>query len=105
MFLYSNREIRKIELTIGLFFSLPAFSEVFVTQFSNYLDNSHILLMANMVLKKISLQMDAIVDILYFVEESLDKEDKVINIFLDLSKAFDCVDLKLLIKKCEKLDI
>lgn len=48
---------------------------------------------------------DAIADLTTFVTESLDKSYKPIAIFLDLKKAFDTVDHKILIQKLKKIGI
>ena len=48
---------------------------------------------------------DAVVYVVDYINNSLDKGDKRIGIFLDLAKAFDTMDHKMLLSKLNRLGI
>ena len=48
---------------------------------------------------------DAVIDLLEFIYNSLDKKQHNINIFIDLSKAFDTVDHKILLTKLNSFGV
>ena len=54
-----------------------------------------------MGLEKKDPTMSALCSILDFIYKQLDKNKKVMAVFVDLTKAFDCVDHEVLLQKLE----
>ena len=82
---------------------LPILSKIFErvvhTQLQNYLDENDLLSDCQYGFRRGRSTTLAVMDHLQYVYENLDKGSTVVSLFLDFSKAFDCIDHELLLSK------
>ena len=88
---------------------LPLLSKIFekivYNQLYNFLEHFDILSSAQFGFRRGKSTIQAVMDHLKFVYNNLDDGCSVISIFMDLSKAFDCLDHTILLNKLEKYGI
>ena len=88
---------------------LPILSKIFErvvhAQLQAYLDENNLLSDCQYGFRKGRSTTLAVMDHLQYVYENLDRGSTVISLFLDFSKAFDCIDHELLLKKLMKYGI
>ena len=84
---------------------LPILSKIFEriahTQLQKYFDNHNLLTDCQYGFRKGRSTTQAILDNLQYIYENLDRGSIVISVFLDFSKAFDCIDHDILLKKLD----
>ena len=82
---------------------LPLISKIFeriiYNQLYNFLEKYKILCDNQFGFRKKRSTVQAVLDLLNFVYRGLDRSDAVISVFMDFSKAFDCLDHDILLKK------
>ena len=82
---------------------LPVLSKIYekivFNQLYSYLDHFELLKPSQFGFRKNMSMSDAILNTLQYIYDNLDKGYSVVSIFLDLSKAFDCVDHEILLHK------
>ena len=82
---------------------LPIFSKIFEKivhfQLYNYLEKLKILSPNQYGFRKKMSTSDAMTNMLQFIYDNLDRGHEVISLFLDFSKAFDCVNHQILLRK------
>lgn len=81
---------------------LSSFSKIFEKNIKarliDYLENNRLLSQNQYGFRPRISTEDALYNVTKFISEALDKGDKALGIFLDLAKAFDTVDHRLIIK-------
>jgi hypothetical protein len=81
------------------------YEKVFLNQLCSYLERNHVIPKSQYGFQKGKSTIDAMTDLLYFIMNGMEKKKKVITIFLDLCKAFDCVDFEILLNKLDFLGV
>ena len=81
------------------------FEKVVAYQVNYYLRTNNILTPAQYGFRQGQSTTDALLNTLQYVYDNLDKNNTVISLFLDFSKAFDCVDHDILLRKLESYGI
>ena len=88
---------------------LPLLSKVFEKivhcRLSNFLEKLNVLTNSQYGFRKGMSTIQAVMSNLQYVYEGLDEGSTVISLFLDFSKAFDCIDHKILLRKLERYGI
>ena len=88
---------------------LPLLSKIFekivYNQLYNYLDHFNLFNPTQFGFRRNRSTVQAVMDHLEFVYNNLDKGYTVVSIFMDFSKAFDCLDLDILLNKLESYGI
>ena len=88
---------------------LPIFSKIFeklvYKQIYGYLQINNFLSKNQYGFRKKMSTTDAVIDTTQFIFDSLDKGKTVVSFFLDFSKAFDCVNHAILLRKLEAYGI
>ncbi len=74
------------------------FEKLYCTRLVSFLDHNNIISSTQYGFRKGKCTSDAINSFMEFVVKSLDNRMKTMSVFLDLSKAFDCVHHKFLIQ-------
>ena len=84
---------------------LPIISKIFEriahTQLQKYFDNHNLLTDCQYGFRKGRSTTKAVLDNLQYIYENLDIGSTVISVFLDFSKAFDCIDHEILLTKLD----
>ena len=81
------------------------FEKVIAYQVNYYLRTNNILTPAQYGFRQGQSTTDALLNTLQYGYDNLDKNNTVISLFLDFSKAFDCVDHDILLRKLESYGI
>lgn len=77
------------------------FEKILAKRLKTFLDNCNILSPSQHGFREGRSTISALINILDFIYKNLDQGNKVAALFIDLSKAFDCVDHDVLLKKIE----
>lgn len=81
------------------------FEKIFCERVESFLDNFQILCREQFGFRKNKSTIDAINNLVENVVDGLERREHVLSIFLDLSKAFDCVEHAILIHQLESCGI